>query len=250
MAGTNRSLRAIFFDVDDTLYSTTEFARRAQHAAVNAMIAAGLRTEFDTAWAELREIIAEFSSNRSTHYQMLLHRLPPEDSAGINPALLVAAGVVAYHETKSQHLQPFPDVLPALARLAQTTLVLGAVTAGLTVKQAEKLHRLGVLPYLRRDAVFITEQAGIGKSNPKLFQRACEAIDVAPTEAMYVGDRPTDDVDSPKAVGMVTVLRLGTGKYAGVVPNTTPDFKIEDLHGLEPVLRDHFGITLPDATPA
>ncbi len=245
-----RPLRAIFFDVDDTLFSTTEFARLAQHAALEAMITAGLRTALDTAWSELREIIAEFSSNRSNHYQMLLHRLPPEDSAGINPALLIAAGVVAYHETKSQHLQPFPEVLGTLARLSQAPLILGAITAGLTIKQAEKLHRLGVLRYLRRDAVFITEQAGIGKSNPKLFLRSCDAIKVNPAEAMYIGDRPTDDIDSPNAAGMVTVLRRGTGKHAGLKGRTTPDFVVDDLAGLEPILAEHFGITVPAATPA
>jgi len=141
-------------------------------------------------------------------------------------------------------------VLEVLGRLAQTELTLGCITAGLTIKQAEKLHRLGVLPYLRRDAVFITEQVGIGKSNPKLFQRACDAIGVAPAESMYVGDRPTDDVDSPNAIGMVTVLRRGTGKHAGLKGKTEPDFAVEDLAGLESILADSFGVALPDATPA
>lgn len=245
-----KPLRAIFFDVDDTLFSTTDFARSAQENALEAMRAAGLKTDLDTARGELREVIAEFSSNRSNHYQMMLRRLPASATAGVNPALIVAAGVVAYHETKSAELRPFPEVAGVLAALAQTHLILGVITAGLTVKQAEKLHRLGLLPYLRRDAVFITEQMGIGKANPKLFRRACDAIGVPPGEAMYVGDRPTDDVDSPNAIGMISVLRRGHGKHSGLQGLTAPDFTIADLSELGSILTEHFGIQLPDASSA
>ena len=37
------SLKAIFFDIDDTLFSTTEFADRARRGAVDAMRRYGLR---------------------------------------------------------------------------------------------------------------------------------------------------------------------------------------------------------------
>jgi putative hydrolase of the HAD superfamily len=245
-----RALDAVFFDVDDTLFSTTEFAATAQRAAVGAMITAGLRTTFDAAWVELGEIIAEFSSNDSHHYEKLLQRLPPEATAAVNPALVVAAGVVAYHETKVRQLRPFPEVHEVLAVLADTGLTLGAITSGLAVKQAEKLVRLGVLPFLRSDAVFITEQVGMAKSNPRLFERACRGIGVAPARAMYVGDRPVDDVEGPRRAGLVTVLRAGTGRHARQEPRSAPDHRIDDLRGLLPLLAERFGVPIPSAARA
>ena len=35
-------LKAVLFDIDDTLFSTTHFARTARRNAVRAMVAAGL----------------------------------------------------------------------------------------------------------------------------------------------------------------------------------------------------------------
>ena len=35
-------LRAIFFDIDDTLYSTSEFSELARSASIDSMIEAGL----------------------------------------------------------------------------------------------------------------------------------------------------------------------------------------------------------------
>ena len=235
-------LRAIFFDIDDTLFSTTAFAELAQRRALEAMITAGLQVPFEQAWVELREVIAEFSSNDAHHYETLLMRLPNDATAGVNPALVVAAGVVAYHEAKVRHLEPFPEVAEVLAKLAETDLVLGVITSGLTVKQAEKLVRMGLLRYLRTDAIFISQQVGMAKSNPRLFERACREVGVEPAEAMYVGDRPVDDVEGPKAAGMITVLRGGTGKHARQEARSAPTHRIEDLRGLEGILEREYDV--------
>jgi len=102
------------------------------------MIQYGLRMDEEAAYRELQEVIAEFTSNYSSHFDKLLIRLPKEryypDS---NPVMLIAAGVIGYHETKSIELRPFPDVITALRRLAKTNLRLGIVSAGLQAKQAE-----------------------------------------------------------------------------------------------------------------
>src|SRR5262245_62192879 len=93
-------LRAVFFDVDDTLYSTTGFAASARRAAVEAMIEHGLKMSADDAYAELGEVIAEFGSNYPHHYDRLLRRLPHGALPDGNPAVLVAAAIGAYHDMK------------------------------------------------------------------------------------------------------------------------------------------------------
>ena len=95
-------LRAVLFDVDDTLFSTTAFARKARANAVRAMVEAGLGLPEEVVARELDEVIAEFSSNYDHHFDKLLQRLRPSALAQLNPALVVAAGVVAYHDTKFQ----------------------------------------------------------------------------------------------------------------------------------------------------
>jgi FMN phosphatase YigB (HAD superfamily) len=68
-------------------------------------------------------------------------------------------------------------VLPFLRRVhEQGDVVLGVITHGLEYKQAEKLLLLKVVPYLNPAAIFISDQVGISKPNPKLYQRACAAL--------------------------------------------------------------------------
>src|SRR5262249_14986895 len=114
-------LDAIFFDIDDTLYSTSEFAKLARLNSIHAMIQHGLRMTAVDAFRELQEVIREFGSNYGDHYQKLLLRLPPESYAGLNPAILIAAGVGAYHKTKFESLRPYDDVMEVFAALKEKT---------------------------------------------------------------------------------------------------------------------------------
>ena len=239
-----RTLRALFLDIDDTLYSTSEFAAAARRAAMDAMIRHGLKLRLEDALAELYEVIAEFGSNYPYHYDRLLRRLPPAALPDVNPAILVAAAVGAYHDTKYRSLFPFRDVPDVLQRIrAGSDLTIGIITEGLEIKQAEKLVRLGVVPWLSPRAIFISDQIGISKPNRKLYQRACAEVGVAPADAMYVGDHPENDIAPAKDVGMITVRhRWQGGKHAASQGTTAPDYEIRSFHELIQILRGDFAM--------
>ncbi len=234
-----RPLRAIFFDIDDTLYSTSEFAEVARENAMNAMIEQGLNMPKDELQEELREVINEFSSNYENHFDKLLLRIPRRLYKGINPALLVAAGVMAYHDTKNRELVPYEDAVEVIRLLAdKTDLILGIITEGLEVKQAEKLLRMRIVRCLTPGAVFISNQLGISKPNPKIYQRACSDLNVRPTESMYVGDNPINDIDPPSSIGMMTVRMRRGGKYSKLEPKTPPTHEVQNFWDFLDLLRE------------
>ena len=140
-------LKAVLFDIDDTLFPTTEFARRARRNAVRAMVDAGLALDEGLVFRELEEVIAEFSSNYEHHYDKLVRRLRVEGLTPRRTAPIVAAGVAAYHDTKMREIAPFEDVPPLLDDLRDAGLRLGVITHGWSVKQAEKLVRLGLISF-------------------------------------------------------------------------------------------------------
>ena len=225
-------LKAIFFDIDDTLFSTSEFANAARLNSVYAMIRAGLKCNVNECIQELKEVTQEFGPNYENHYDRLLLRLPKESYDGINPAVIVAAGVVAYHKTKNSSLKPYDDVVETMKILSHTELILGIITAGLKIKQAEKLVRLDLLKYLDPTAIFITDQIGIGKPNVKLYKNACDALCIEPVSCMYVGDNPITDIDPPNKLGMITVLNRRSGKYLNIEGKTSPKHTIRDMWDL------------------
>lgn len=235
-------LDAILFDIDDTLCATTAFAQRARRNAVRAMIDAGLAAREQDVYAELEEVIAEFSSNYEHHFDKLLLRLPASASEQVNRALVVAAGIAAYHDTKFRELAPFPGVIELFRELHGAGVRLGVVTHGLSVKQAEKLVRLQLVPYLDAKAIFISDQIGISKPNPKLYQTALRALNLPGSRVMYVGDSPHNDVAPSKLAGMVAVwARLVERHAPGAVE---PDHVIASFAELHDLLRARFAIPL------
>jgi putative hydrolase of the HAD superfamily len=238
-------LKAIFFDVDDTLYSTSDFARRARENAVDSMIRLGLKMRKEPLIKELDEVISEFTSNYEHHFDQLLARLPAHCYSGLNPAFLVASAIIAYHDTKMRDLKPHPDARRALEVLSRTPLILGVITAGLKIKQAEKLLRLGLYQYFVPTALFISDQIGISKPNVKLYQRACMALNILPSEALYVGDNPTHDIDPPNQIGMITVRMKRGGRYSEIRGATEPTYELTSFDDLLTVLSGDFGVDLP-----
>ncbi len=239
-------LRAIFFDIDGTLFSTSEFARRAREAAIDAMIQVGVKLDREELLLELQEVIREFSSNYDSHFDKLLLRIPKRVYKGVNPAVIVSAGVVAYHETKFSGLDPFEDVFEGLRRLEHVDIVRGVITEGLEIKQAEKLLRLNLYNFLTPHAIFISHQLGISKPNEKLYQRACGDLNLKPSQCMYVGDNPKLDIDPANQIGMVTVRVRREGPYLEVEGETQADHEIQNFWDLLEILRDRYELEIPE----
>ena len=237
-----KPLDAIFFDIDDTLFSTTVFADKARRNAVDAMVRAGLRAERKDAMRELEDVIAEFSSNYSGHFDKVLDRLGPNSHKGHNRAVIVAAGVVGYHGTKESDLKVYDDVYSTLQWLSGKPLIRGIISAGITIKQAEKLVRLNVLEFVTQSAVFFTDQVGFSKPNPKLYRRVLDRMQLKPERCLYVGDNPTHDIDPCNKDGWTTARIRRSGRHALTDGATEADYEIRDFLELRRILQNDFDI--------
>ncbi len=237
-------MKAILFDIDDTLFSTTKFARRARANAVDAMIALGLDATQEEILDELQEVLREFGSNYSQHFNKLIQRLPPHQRRDVNPALIVAAGVVAYHDTKFKHLKAFEDVEPFLTALREARMRLGVITHGWTTKQSEKLIRLGLVHQFGPRDIFISDQVGISKPNPKLYQHALREMGLLPGEVMYVGDNLAHDIVPPKSIGMHTTWIRRSAREGQDLEAAEPEFVVDDFRELAEILRERFQIPI------
>ncbi|MEW6095606.1 MAG: TIGR02253 family HAD-type hydrolase [bacterium] len=237
------NLKVVFFDIDDTLYSTTEFTRLARMNAVRAMIDAGLRVDEFRAFEELNKVTKDFGANYERHYDELIARLNVK--LEVSKSVIITAGVVAYHDAKVKELKPFPDVEWALSVLSKSKkLKLGIISDGITLKQIEKVIRLGLLKYFDKNAMFFVEELGIRKPDPLLFTRACEILGIVPQEAMYVGDHPTHDIDPANEAGFITIFYQRGGKYAYEEGQTKPFATIHDMMQLVSLLKEQYKIIL------
>lgn len=243
----SHKLQAILFDLDETLFSTSDFTRLARFNAVQAMVDMGLNIPVQTLFDELKEVVSEFSSNYNYHYNKLLLRFPEKYFESLNKTALITAAIIAYHDTKYKYLTPFPDAVNFIERMYKKQANLGVVTAGITIKQFEKLIRLDLYKYFDPHNIFVSEQIGISKPNVKLYENACTAMGVDPQYVMYVGDNPVMDIDPCNKLGMTTVLIKKGGKYLKVTGETKAKFECADFSELYKIVDEQFE-TIPKSS--
>lgn len=191
--------KAVFFDIDDTLYDTSGFAKLARKAAINVMIDAGLPLSSDDAYKLLREIIKEKGSNYNKHFNLLTKRVFGEEKP-----LLIALGMITYHNVKFALLRVFPETIPTLIYLKSKGYQLGVISNGITIKQWEKLIRLGLHHFF--DEVITSEEVGVAKPDMEIFQQAMNRMGCNSNNSIMIGNKFSEDILGAINIGMEAIL--------------------------------------------
>lgn len=191
--------KAVFFDIDDTLYDTSGFAALARRAAINVMIDAGLPLSSDKAYTLLREIIGEKGSNYDKHFNVLTKRVFGEEKP-----LLIALGMITYHNVKFALLRLFPETMSTLIYLKSQGYHLGVISNGITIKQWEKLIRLGLHHFF--DEIITSEEVGAAKPDEKIFQRALDSMGCKAENSIMIGNKFSEDIIGALNIGMDAIL--------------------------------------------
>ncbi len=136
---------------------------------------------------------------------------------------------------------PEPEMAEVLAALEARGLALACVSN--TFLTAEGLARMlehrGLGGFFRH--VVSSADAGFRKPHPKAFLPALEAVDVAPEEAAFVGDRLDMDIAGARAVGMTAVLTTQYRQEDAEAGPVRPDVVISHLGELVPYVDSRLG---------
>ncbi|RAP45670.1 MAG: haloacid dehalogenase [Methanosphaera sp. rholeuAM6] len=192
-------IRAVFFDMDDTLYDTSGFAAIARRAAVKSMVHNGLKCSEDEGYGELMNIINEKGSNYDKHFNILVERI----NGKLDP-LIIVNGIITYHNTKFAMLKLEPESFSILLYLKSQGYKVGLITNGKELKQWEKLVRLGMYPFF--DDVVTSESVGVEKPDPEIFNIAMERLGVTAGSSLMIGNNFDVDILGACNAGMQSML--------------------------------------------
>ncbi len=215
-------MKAVLFDLDNTLVDFVRFKREATKAALKAMKKAGLKTDKD--WEHLLRIYWKAGIDGNTAFSTFLR----QEIGKVDPELLKAA-IRAYLKKKEEVVKPYPNVIPTLKALKDKGLKLGIVTDAPRAKARRRLEMMGIKKYF--DVIVTVDDTGMEKPNPKPFRKALDKLRVPASEVLFVGDIPLRDVKGASEVGMNTAL----AKYGLVegfledAKKVKPDFVLEDV---------------------
>jgi putative hydrolase of the HAD superfamily len=227
-----RPVRAVLFDLDDTLFDHLHCARTALtcvHQSMPAFATAAFDA-FSLAHARvLEEVHARVVAGEigiDDARRARFHRLFLE--AGVEPADAdVAAAAEMYRVSYIAARRPVPGALALLDGLKPRVKV-GIVSNNLLREQQAKVESCGFGPYI--DALVVSEEVGVAKPDPKIFEIALDRVGADPLDTVMVGDSWTNDIAGGVAAGLRTVWFNRTDLARPAEPPGVPE-----LRALEPV---------------
>jgi len=218
-------LKAIVFDLDDTLYPERAYVING-FRAVAALAERELGLAAEQCFEELQALFEAGARERTFDTWLRNH--------GIDPAVRVRA-MVRWFRNHEPRISLFPGVLELLSDL-RSRHALGLLTDGHSAVQRRKVAALEIARFF--DAVVFTDDFGIDHWKPSTqpFALILERLGTAGAEAAYVADNPIKDFVGARAEGMFTIrVRSPLGLYSHLEPPSpthAPDAEIEDLSDL------------------
>jgi putative hydrolase of the HAD superfamily len=108
-----------------------------------------------------------------------------------------------FRSLSTERLKLFPETLPALEELA-AKYRLGLVSDAQWVFCEPEIRFLGLEQFL--ETVVLSSRYFVRKPAPQIYSHALRAMQVRPSQALYVGNDPARDVPGPQEIGMPVVL--------------------------------------------
>ena len=216
-------IRAVIFDLDNTLVDFMKMKRRAIEEAVPAMIDAGLELSVE----ESNKIIDEIYKEQGIEYQQVFDAFLQRVLKKVDYKIL-SAGIVAYRRAREAALIPYPHVYSTLNKLLKMGIKMGIVS---DAPGKEAWLRLAYLNFHHIvDAVVTFEDTGQRKPHAAPFLSILKKLDVEPQEAIMVGDWVERDIIGAQKLGMKTAF----AKYGDTFDTKShnADYELNDINEL------------------
>ena len=221
-------VRAVIFDLDNTLVDFLRMKRTSIDAAINAMIAAGLPMSSVKASKLMYELYDQYGIEYNQIFQRFLEKAGKEIDYQV-----LAAGIIAYRKAQAGILEPYPQVMRTLLRLRESGKKLAILSDAPRLKAWLRLVELKLDSFF--DIVVTFDDTGKTKPNKEPFLKVLEKLKLKPDECVMVGDWPERDLAGAKAIGMHTVFAK-YGYFGKSKPKVKAEYSINSISELLSVL--------------
>lgn len=201
MATFDFTKKAVLWDLDETLYSRRDAARRM----FPGLFRTCLYTDRSDAFIEeaINYMMAHLKRNSMIHadgFQALLQRYPADKP------FVYADCYDYYYANMRSYVAPDTETVGIVKKLKEMGLKQAIVTnvvPELLEHQKKKVRTLGIAELF--DAIIYSAEVGIHKPDRGIFDHAAALLGVANEDCLFVGDDADSDVAGARSAGMDVV---------------------------------------------
>lgn len=204
--------KAVFLDLDNTIFSFDEMYKKTSLEALNQVIGIErlgipVETFYDTFRSIADELYFEYEKGLRTMdsyrderwLRTFEHfRVPMSDATmdQLNEYI-----VTQY----LKHVEPYSGAREFLDKLQKHCRV-GLITNGPVEMQLSKLDKMDLRSFFEEDLVVISEEVGVSKPDPRIFHTALSKAGISSADALHIGDSMKHDIIGANGIGMASAL--------------------------------------------
>jgi len=192
-------IKAVIFDLDNTLLDFMKMKEYAVKAAIAGMIEAGLDIDPDESYKTIIGIYEKEGWENQQVFNKFLNKTIGE----VNNKYL-AAGIVAYRRAREANLLLYPNVNHTLVELIKMSVKLAVVSDAPSREAWMRIYYLNLHHHF--DVVLTFDDTNARKPSPIPFEMALSQLNIDPEEALMVGDWPERDVVGANKLGIRTIF--------------------------------------------
>ena len=222
-------IKAVIFDLDNTLLDFMKMKDYAVKAAIAGMIEAGLDIDPDESYDTIIRIYEEEGWENQQVFNKFLNKTIGE----VNNKYL-AAGIVAYRRAREANLLLYPNVNHTLVELIKRGVKIAVVSDAPSREAWMRIYYLNLHHHF--DVVLTFDDTNVRKPSPIPFEMALSQLNIDAEEALMVGDWPERDVVGAKKLGIRTIFAR-YGDAFGTV-DSGADWDINDVYEIVGIVNE------------
>lgn len=221
-------IKAIIFDLDNTLLDFMKMKQFSVKAAITAMNEAGLNVDEVEAYNDIFKL---YETNGWENQQVFDDYL--NQTIGKVSNKILAAGIVSYRRAREATLLVYPNVNKTLIQLIKMDIKLAVVSDAPSREAWMRLYYLNLHHVF--DTVLTYDDSKERKPSPKPFKMALNILNVNSKEALMIGDWPDRDVVGAKKIGMKTIFAR-YGDTFGTI-DSGADWDVNDIYEVVNIIK-------------
>jgi putative hydrolase of the HAD superfamily len=219
-------IKALVFDLDDTLYREKDFVESG-FKAVARYLSHTTGCDFPQLYSMMLDAM------HSVGRQGVMSAVREKYTADSIPTEVL----VSIYRRHSPEIRLYPGYFGLLKQLSENYR-LGIITDGMPEVQERKVRALGL--EMLMDAVIYTWKFGEEKQkpHPHSFSLMLQFLGTEAEEALFVGDNPVKDCMGARKAGMKCAQIKTSASGAKVTCNEKPEYIIDSLFQLPAILQE------------
>lgn len=222
-------IKAVIFDVDDTLVSENHFIKSGYEAVAKNLS--------ETYQLDKQYVIKKLNDLFIISPKSVFNRFFEEEEIEYSSKDIL--DLIEIYRSHKPTLQPYEDVYPILKHLKELDIKTGVITDGFAVSQHNKVEALKLIDYI--DNIIVTDDLGrdYWKPHPRAFEIQKDFFNTQYDEMIYVGDNPAKDfhISSVYPIHTVRIDRNGVHKSAKYLNDIKENYSITSLHEIIDIIE-------------